>query len=46
MSGGEGCRPALGDARRTLSVTPSFGHATLKRRDARCGALIEALTGA
>ena len=37
---------ALGEAQRTLSMTPGFGHVTLKRRDARCGALMEALTGA
>ena len=37
---------ALGDAQRSLGFTPGFGHVTLKRRDARCGALIEALTGA
>lgn len=37
---------ALGDAQRTLSFTPGFGHVTLKRRDARFGALMEALTSA
>lgn len=37
---------ALGNAQRTLGLTPGFGHVTLKRRDARCGALMEALTGA
>ncbi len=37
---------ALGDAQRTLRSTPGFGHVTLKRRDARCGALLEAVTSA
>lgn len=37
---------ALGDAQRALSFTPGFGHVTLKRRDARCAALMEALTSA
>ena len=37
---------ALGYAQRTLGFTPGFGHVMLKQRDARCGALIEALTSA
>ena len=37
---------ALGEAQRTLGFTPGFGHVTLKRRDARCGALMEALASA
>ena len=41
-----GAARALGDAQRTLRSTPGFGHITLKRRDARCGALLEAVAGA
>ncbi|MDE0134103.1 MAG: citrate synthase [Acidimicrobiaceae bacterium] len=37
---------ALGDAQRTLGFTPGFGHVMLKQRDARCGALMEALASA
>ncbi|MYG89900.1 MAG: helix-turn-helix domain-containing protein [Acidimicrobiales bacterium] len=37
---------ALGEAQRNLGFTPGFGHVTLKRRDARCGALMEALASA
>lgn len=37
---------ALGEAQRGLGRTPGFGHATLKRRDARFGALLEAITSA
>lgn len=37
---------ALGEAQRRTGFTPGFGHAVYRRRDPRCGALMEAVAGA
>ena len=37
---------ALGEAQRRTGLTPGFGHALYRRRDPRCSALLEAITGA